>query len=92
MFSFEGVMDKPEQGWLQLKPDANIAWLYIENSPIKIDAVYELASTQDGLPYRVLSIQNVTGSTSYSIQKEYRSFYQANKDKEDFNTLLYNKL
>ncbi len=90
-FKFEGIVERPTQGWLNLKPDANVAWLYIENSDIKIKADYE-NGFQNEKPLNVLIIKEIEGSYSAEIQKEYREFYQANQNKENFKSLLYDKL
>lgn len=90
-FLFEGVVEKPIQGWLNLKPYANIAWLYIENSDIKINADYE-KRLQNGKPLNLLKINSIEGSHSAEIQKEYQEFHQSNKNKENFKSLLFEKL
>jgi len=30
-FEFNGMVERPIQGWLNLKSDTNVAWLFIEN-------------------------------------------------------------
>ncbi|WGH75972.1 TlpA disulfide reductase family protein [Tenacibaculum tangerinum] len=92
-FKFNGKVEKPTQGWLNLKPDpdANVAWLYIENSDIIIQADYD-KKRHNGKTLNFLEINNVKGSYSAKIQNEYKEFYQANKNKENFKALLYEKL
>jgi len=90
-FEFKGVVEKPVQGSLNLKPYATIAWVYIENSNISIQADFE-KKTQNEIEYNLLKINDVKGSYSAKIQNEYKEFYQANQNKENFKSLLYEKL
>ncbi|EDP72811.1 thioredoxin family protein [Flavobacteriales bacterium ALC-1] len=90
-FQFKGIVERPIQGSLNLKPDANIAWLYIENSDISIQTDYE-KGIKNEKPINILKITDVKGSYSSQIQNEYKTFYQSNKNKENFKSLLYNKL
>lgn len=90
-FKFTGAVEKPMQGWLNLKPDANVVWLYIENSDIQIQTNFNKI-TQNKKAINILKFKEISGSKSAEIKKEYQDFYQANKDNENFKTLLYNKL
>ncbi|WP_298902636.1 TlpA disulfide reductase family protein [uncultured Psychroserpens sp.] len=90
-FEFKGKVDKPIQGSLNLKPYANIVPLYIENSKITIQANYE-ELIRNEKKYNILKINNIEGSYSAKIQEEYKEFYQANQNKENFRALLFEKL
>ena len=90
-FEFKGVVDKPIQGSLNLKPYANIVPLYIENSNIILQGDYE-ELLQNDKKYNILKIKDITGSYTAKIQEEYKEFYQANQGKENFKALLYDKL
>lgn len=90
-FEFKGVVDKPIQGSLNLKPYANAAAVYLENSNISIQAKFE-KKTLNEIEYNLLKINDVKGSYYAKIQKEYAEFYLANQNKENFKTLLYDKL
>lgn len=90
-FEFKGVVDKPISGSLNLKPYANIVPLYIENSEISIQGDYQ-ELFQNGKDYNILNITDIKGSYTAKIQEEYKVFYQANQNKENFQTLLYSKL
>ncbi|MFC7358304.1 DUF4369 domain-containing protein [Jejudonia soesokkakensis] len=83
-FEFKGVVDKPIQGSLNLKPYANIVPLYIENSNIQIQGDYEELHQNDK-DYNILYIKNIKGSYTAEIQEDYKEFYQANQGKENFN-------
>ncbi|CAM1345637.1 redoxin family protein [Tenacibaculum amylolyticum] len=90
-FEFNGSVKRPIQGWLNLKSNGNAAWLYIENSHISIKTDYE-RKNQNGKTINFLNITDIKGSYSAKIQNEYKDFYQANKNKENFKDTLYNKL
>ena len=90
-FEFNGIVQRPIQGWLNLKSYANVAWIYIENSNIKIQTDFEIKN-QNGKEYNFLTINNIDGSHSAKIQEDYKEFYQTNQNKENFKTLLYEKL
>jgi peroxiredoxin len=90
-FEFKGHVERPIQGWLNLKPNATIAWLYIENSNIDIEADYERRE-YNGSPINFLRIKNIKGSYSANIQKDYQEFFKINKANEKFDSLLYSKL
>ncbi len=90
-FLFKGSVERPTQAWLNLRPDATIAWVYIENSEIEIKAEYE-KKIQKGKSLNILKITHIQGSRSADIQKEYREFCQENKIKENFQNLLFTKL
>lgn len=90
-FEFKGIVDKPIQGWLNLKPYSNVVWIYIENSNISIQADYK-EFIQNEKKHNILKINNIKGSHSAKIQYEYKEFYQANQNKENFKSLLYDKL
>jgi len=90
-FEFNGNVERPTQGWLNLKQVANPAWIYIENSDIKVQTDFE-EKIQNGKAYNSLTINDVKGSYSAKIQEEYKEFYQTNQDKENFNALLFEKL
>lgn len=90
-FEFNGKVKKPTQGWLNLKPDANISFIYIENSDIFVEVDFE-KKNQNEKTLNFLKITDIKGSKSFKIQSEYKKFYQANQNKENFKSLLYNKL
>ncbi|MBU3820825.1 AhpC/TSA family protein [Flavobacteriaceae bacterium XHP0103] len=90
-FRFDGIVKNPIQGWLNLELDSNVAWLYVENSNIIVETNYE-KGIQNGKPFNILKIKDIKGSHSADIQKEYKEFYQANQDKDNFKSLLYTKL
>lgn len=90
-FEFNGSVEKPTQGWLHLTPDANVVAIYIENSNIQISANYT-KEIQNNKQLNILEIADIKGSYSARIQQEYKSFYQKNKNKENFKNLLFEKL
>ena len=90
-FEFNGEVEKPIQGWLNLKPYANAAFIYIENSNISIQADFEIKN-QNEKELNVLTINDIKGSYSAKIQQEYKDFYQANQNKDNFKDLLLQKL
>jgi len=90
-FEFYGIVERPIQGSLNLEGYSTIAHIYIENSDILIQTDYEKIINNDK-PLNVLKINDVKGSYSAKIQNEYKEFYQANQNKENFKVLLYEKL
>jgi thiol-disulfide isomerase/thioredoxin len=90
-FEFSGKVVKPIRGSLNLEPYANVVSLYIENSTISIQANYE-ELVKNEKEYNLLKIKDIKGSYSAKIQEEYKAFYQANQNKENFKDLLYKKL
>lgn len=90
-FEFNGIVKKPIQGSLNLEGYTTIAHIYIENSNISIQTDYEKI-INNNQPLNVLKINDVKGSYSAKIQNEYKEFYQANQNKENFKVLLYEKL
>lgn len=90
-FKFSGTVERPILGWLSLKPNSNVVWLYVENSDIEIKVDYT-KKNQNEKTLNFLKINNVKGSNSAKIQNEYKEFYQANQNKENFKILLFEKL
>jgi|GEM_PF-2784310 len=90
-FEFNGIVERPIQGSLNLKPYTNVVPLYIESSNILIQADYE-ELIQNEKEYNTLKIKDIKGSYTAKIQEEYKAFYQANQNKENFKALLYDKL
>ncbi|WP_299397189.1 TlpA disulfide reductase family protein [uncultured Gelidibacter sp.] len=90
-FEFRGVVEKPVQGALNLKPPAYSHVVYLENSNISIQADFEKKILNE-IDHNTLKINDVKGSYYAKIQKEYAEFYQTNQNKENFNSLLYDKL
>ncbi|MGS2727156.1 redoxin family protein [Psychroserpens sp. BH13MA-6] len=90
-FQFNGMVERPIQGSLKLEGYTTIAQIYIENSDISIQTHYEKI-INNKQPLNVLKINDIKGSYSAKIQNEYKEFYQANQNKENFKFLLYEKL
>lgn len=90
-FKFNGMVERPIQGSLKLEGYTTIASIYIENSDIIIQTDFEKIINNDQ-PLNVLKINDIKGSYSAKIQDEYKNFYQANQNKENFRILLYEKL
>lgn len=90
-FEFKGGIDKPRQGWLNLKFPSRPAWIYVENSTIDVNGDFELI-TQGKEFINTLNIKNITGSKSAEIIKDYQNFYQKNYTKKNFRSLLFTKL
>jgi thiol-disulfide isomerase/thioredoxin len=92
-FEFSGFVEKPVLGHFNLRPDANVAWVWVENSNIEITGDYKRTVNLDNnKPLNVYIINDVKGSHSELIQKDFRSFYRANMENSNFNKLLYEKL
>ncbi|MBR9916012.1 MAG: AhpC/TSA family protein [Algicola sp.] len=90
-FQFNGMVARPIQGSLKLEGYTTIDQIYIENSDISIQTDYKKI-INNNQPLNVLKINDVKGSYSAKIQNEYKEFYQANQNKENFKSLLYEKL
>jgi len=90
-FQFNGTVEKPTQGSLNLKHPARPAWVYVENSTIEVNGDFEL-KTQNKELINVFNIKKITGSKSAKIIEEYQTFYQKNHTKENFRNLLFKKL
>lgn len=90
-FSFKGTVKKPIQGWLNLEPTSNVAWIYIENSEIDIKTSFE-KKNQNEKSINYLQINTIAGSKSAQIRKEYQRFFKTNKSKKNFKKLLLDKL
>jgi len=91
-FEFNGIVKAPIQGSLNLEGHFfTVAHIYIENSDILVKADYK-KETQNGHTTNALSINSIIGSKSFLIQEEYKNFFQANQNKENFKSLLYDKL
>lgn len=90
-FEFKGSVTKPTQGWLNLEPRSTVAWLYVENNDIRLEAT-AAKGVQNEIPLNRIDLNSITGSYSAKIQEEYQDFYQSNKSKEDFKALLFAKL
>ncbi|TDU43494.1 thiol-disulfide isomerase/thioredoxin [Gelidibacter sediminis] len=90
-FEFNGMVKTPIPGSLNLQGYYTSADIYIENSDILIQADFK-TQIQNEIKYNVLKINDIKGSYSARIQNEYKEFYQANQNKENFKSLLYEKL
>lgn len=90
-FIFKGSVKKPTQGYLILKDISYVSWLYVENSNIEIKTDFK-EIFRNKKTINNLKIIEIKGSKSAKIQDDYRTFYQTNKNKENFKNLLYNKL
>ncbi len=91
-FEFNGHVERPIEGRLNLRPDANVAWIWIENSDIEISGDFFKRIQDNKRPINLYRINEVKGSHSAKIQEDYRTFYQSNKTKDNFSSLLYEKL
>lgn len=65
-FEFRGAVEKPVQAWMNLEPDANVAWLYLENSDIEVDANF-WTSEQNGIVWNIMQLIETRGSQSEEI-------------------------
>ncbi|WP_299526361.1 TlpA disulfide reductase family protein [Winogradskyella sp.] len=90
-FKFTGATHSPVEGWLNLRPSSNIAWLQVENSKIDIKAIYSFQGSGEDI-YRMINLEQVNGSKSDSIQKDYQTFFKTNKDKDSFDSLVKDKV
>lgn len=78
-FEFRGSVEKPIQAWMNLEPDANVAWLYLENSDIEVDANF-WTSEQNGIVWNIMQLIETRGSKSEEILSTFNSFRKENKD------------
>ncbi|MFZ2906530.1 MAG: TlpA disulfide reductase family protein [Cyclobacteriaceae bacterium] len=90
-FEFNGNVDKPIRAWLNLEPPANVAWVYLENSRIVVDGKYS-TTIKDNQTIHLYRITSIKGSYSQQLLDDYRAFCNANRDKENFNTLRFQQL
>lgn len=90
-FNFTGSVDKPILGRLTLKPPSNVPSIYIENSNITLKTDFKITEQNKQL-INFLKISELKGSKSAIIRERYKNFYQENKTKENFSTLLFNEL
>lgn len=90
-FRFIGRVDKPVKAWLNLRPYANIVWVFLENSAITMEGDFS-TTIQRGEQINLYRVTNISGSYSQKILDYYRSFCNENRDKEDFNTLHLQEL
>ncbi len=90
-FEFAGSIEKPTHAWLNLKPAANIVWIYLENSKISIEGDFRTTVQREQLInlYRITSIK---GSHSQTLIDQYRTFCNSNREQENFYTLRFNEL
>jgi len=89
-FEFNGKVERPTQGWLNLEGYSTVAHIYIENSKILIQTDYEKTINNDK-PLNVLKINDVKGSKTFLIQEEYKNFFQANQNKENFKSMNFHE-
>ncbi|MEM7368113.1 MAG: TlpA disulfide reductase family protein [Bacteroidota bacterium] len=89
-FEFRGSVEKPIQGWLNLRPLSTVAWLFVENSQIDIKVTYEPTQQELGL-LRKIRITEVEGSHSFLLQSDYKEFYQTHQQEDNFHELLFEK-
>ena len=91
-FKFQGKVDNVVNGSLSLKRGVKQADLYIENCSINVKAKFDYREYSDKEKFPHLSIENIDGTNSEKIRKDYYDFYQQNQNKANFQNLLYNKL
>ncbi|MDR7369980.1 TlpA disulfide reductase family protein [Flavobacterium aquidurense] len=90
-FEFKGVVSDTVTAQIYIKSAENAPQFYLENSNIELQISVNKA-LKDGKSVETMHIDQIKGSLSSQIQKEYLDFYQLNAGKKDFNTLLYSKL
>ncbi|MBV6639972.1 MAG: AhpC/TSA family protein [Cyclobacteriaceae bacterium] len=91
-FYFSGEpLDMPISGWLHLRPRANIQFVYLENSHIKVKSKHR-QKVENDTPINILEIVEIEGSETAKLQKDVREFFKENSEKENFNTMLFTKL
>ena len=90
-FEFRGEIEKPTQGWVHLRPDANVEFVYLEHSEIELELEYQL-NEQNNKPYRVLDLKQIEGSETALLQDRYRAFLSENNTKDNFGELLFEEL
>tara|TARA_Y100001972_G_scaffold72881_1_gene88534 strand:- start:4433 stop:5461 length:1029 start_codon:yes stop_codon:yes gene_type:complete len=89
-FYFSGEpLDMPISGWLHLRPRANIQFVYLENSHIKVKAKFRY---KEETTINILEIVEIEGSETAKLQEDVREFFNENSEKENFNTMLFAKL
>jgi len=91
-FKFQGKVDNVVNGSLSLKRGVKQADLYIENCAINVKAKFDYREYSDKEKFPHLSIENIEGTNTEKIRKDYANFYEQNQDKDNFQIMLYNKL
>lgn len=90
-FEFSGKVDKPVLAWLNLKPLANAAYLYLENSLITVEGDFS-TTIQQNEKINLYTITSITGSYAQNLLDQYRAFCKRNRPNENFNSLRYEEL
>jgi len=90
-FEFKVSLERPCQSYMNLNEYSASEYLWIENSDIEIKADVVVDST-NGKSIHVLKINEVKGSHSDILAKDIKLFYQTNKAKDNFSSLLVEKL
>ncbi|XOV93053.1 MAG: redoxin family protein [Bacteroidota bacterium] len=92
-FYFSGKqLDMPRSAWLNLRPRANIQFVYIENGHIKIEATYKQEKSDNNITSNILEIIEIEGSETAKLQEECIAFVKGNREKENYNNLLFAQL
>jgi len=91
-FQFNGKVDNVEKGDLSLKSGAKQASLYLENCTIDLKTEFDYREYNGEGQFPFISITSIEGTNTEKIIKDYYDFYQSNNNKDNFQTLLYDKL
>lgn len=90
-FELKGQVKKAVIGSLHLKPFANVVWIFLENSEIRVEANFSTAIERNE-NINLLNELKITGSYSQKLLDEYRAFCKVNRTQENFNALRFQRL
>ncbi|MEM8892407.1 MAG: TlpA disulfide reductase family protein, partial [Bacteroidota bacterium] len=74
-----------------LEPDANVAWLYLENSQIEMEADF-WKSEQNGIMYNIMQVKSIKGSTSEDILSAFRKYSKEHESADAYPELIHSYL
>lgn len=90
-YTFSGAVDKPIQAWINLEPDANVAWLYLENAEISVAGDFR-TSGQNNNTYNNYNITSIDGSVAQDVLDGFSTFVKVTRDSSIYPDLLYERL
>ncbi|GLB49119.1 TlpA disulfide reductase family protein [Neptunitalea lumnitzerae] len=90
-FHFTGKVPYTKDGHLSLKSGSEQAFFYVENSHLTLTTDYDHKDYKEG-SYPFITITNIEGSKSYTIEQDFYAFYKKHESNQNFPDLLYKKL
>jgi thiol-disulfide isomerase/thioredoxin len=92
-FLFTGKISNPIEASFIIPPASTMIndWFYLENNKIKIEINVESKKIKEH-QINFITIDTITGTRTSIIRSEFEKFEKLNKNKSNWNSLLYHKL